>query len=56
MRKLNIQNFSDRMFWKIDMIKQLQMSVSTIAIALVCTALQGYYRGNLRWKNGCDTW
>jgi len=39
MLELNIQNFSVRMFWKIDMIKQLQMGVSTIATALVCTAL-----------------
>ena len=39
MLKLNIQKFSDRMLWKNDTIKQLQMGVSAIATALVCTAL-----------------
>jgi len=39
MLELSIQNFSATMFWKIDMIEQLQMSVSTIATELVCTAL-----------------
>ena len=38
MLKLNIQNFSVRMFWKNDTIEQLQMGVSGIATALVCTA------------------
>jgi len=32
-------NFSVRIFWKSDMIEQLQMGVSTIATALVHTAL-----------------
>jgi len=40
------------MFWKNDTIEQLQMGVSTIATALAHTALQGFYSGNLCWKNG----
>ena len=37
MCELNIQNFSVRIFWKNDTIEQLQMGVSAIATALVCT-------------------
>jgi len=39
MLKFNIQYFIVKMFWENDMIKQLQMSVSTIATALMPTAL-----------------
>ena len=39
-------------------IEQLQMAVgvSTIATALVHTALQGFYSGNLCWKSGHGKW
>ena len=39
MLELNIQNFRVRMFRKNDTIKQFQMGMSTIATALVRTAL-----------------
>ena len=39
MLELNIQNCSVRIFWKNDMIEQLQVGVSTIATVLVRTAL-----------------